>query len=59
MSDDDPTPRQIAKEVVLYAALILAAGAVFVGARVWREGPRVLSHDPRAHTVPEPAPGGK
>jgi hypothetical protein len=49
MSDDDPTPRQIAKEIAIYAAVILAAGAAFVAVRYWREGPRIFHHDPRAY----------
>lgn len=48
MSDDEPTPRRIAIEVAIYAALVLVVGAAFVGLRVLREGPRVLSGDPRA-----------
>jgi hypothetical protein len=47
-NDDDPTPRQIAVEIAVYAALVLAAGALFVGLRVLREGTRVLDVDPRA-----------
>lgn len=45
---DDPTPRQIAKEIALYALLVIVVGAAFVAARVAREGPRVFAVDPRA-----------
>ena len=48
MSDDEPTPRRIAVEGSLYALAFLAVGAAIVGLRVLREGPRILSGDPRA-----------
>ena len=48
MPDDEPTPRQITREILIFAALFLLVGAAFVAARVWRDGPRVLQFDPRS-----------
>ena len=48
MSADEPTPRRIALEIAVYAALVLLVGAVFVLVRVARQGPSVLSFDPHA-----------
>jgi hypothetical protein len=48
VSDDEPTPRRIALEIAVYAAVVLAVGALFVGLRVMREGTRVLSGIPHA-----------
>ncbi|MCE9635877.1 MAG: hypothetical protein K8T90_09245 [Planctomycetes bacterium] len=45
---DDPTPRQIAKEVTIFALLAIVVGAAFVAARFAREGSRVFAVDPRS-----------
>ncbi len=45
---EEPTRRRIALEILVFALLFLGFGALFVGLRVWREGPRVLSNDPHA-----------
>jgi hypothetical protein len=57
VSETDPSGRRIAVEALLYGALVLAFGAAFVGWRVWREGPRVLSHAPHAQPREAPPPG--
>lgn len=38
----EPTNRQIAKEALWFALLVLVVGAVFVTARVLKDGPQVL-----------------
>lgn len=45
---DDPTPRQIAKEIAIYVLAVLFVGAAFVAVRVAREGTRVLTNAPHA-----------
>lgn len=48
MSDaDEPGRGTIAIEAIVYALMFLAVGGLFVGMRVLREGPRVLTHDLR------------
>ena len=52
-SSDEPTRGRIAREIVLYALLVLAAGAAFVVFRYLREGDRVFAVDPhRRPSVP-------
>lgn len=45
---DDPTPRQIAREVAIYAVLAIVVGAAFVAIRFAREGSRIFAVDPRS-----------
>lgn len=47
MAEGEPDRSTIAVEVVVFALLVLAVGAVFVALRVLREGPRVLQYDVR------------
>lgn len=53
MSADEPTPRRIAIEILVYAAIVLLVGSAYVAERVWREGTRILNHDPRAEPAQE------
>jgi hypothetical protein len=46
MAEPEPTRRQIAKEALLYALLVLGAGAVFVAFRIAKDGPQVLDVSP-------------
>lgn len=45
---DEPSSRQIAKEIAIFAILALVVGAAFVAARYAREGSRVFAVDPRS-----------
>lgn len=47
MPGDEPDRSTITTEIVVFALLVLAVGAVFVALRVLREGPRVLQYDVR------------
>jgi hypothetical protein len=44
----EPTRRQIALEIVIFAVLFALVGAFFVTLRLTREGPRILNYDVRA-----------
>ena len=42
----EPSRRRIVVEILVYAVLVLVVGGLFVGLRVMRDGPRVLTHAP-------------
>jgi hypothetical protein len=58
MSDDgDVSNRTILREVIVFAAIVLVAGAIFVAFRVAKNGTRVLTVSPHAsqpQTEPPP-----
>lgn len=45
---DEPSGRQIAREVVIFALLCLLVGGLFVAVRVMRDGPQILQSNPHA-----------
>ncbi len=45
--NEEPTRRQLAIEILVFALLFLLVGAAFVTMRVLRDGTRVLDVDPR------------
>lgn len=42
----EPTSREIAREWLTFAGLLVAVGAVIVAVRVWKDGPQVLTFAP-------------
>ncbi|MCG3134677.1 MAG: hypothetical protein HMLKMBBP_01998 [Planctomycetes bacterium] len=42
----EPTSREIAREWLTFAGLLLAVGIVIVALRVWKDGPQVLTFAP-------------
>jgi hypothetical protein len=49
---DEPDRATIVREALLFALLVLVVGGIFVGWRVWREGPRVFHHAPHSTSAP-------
>ena len=45
---EEPTRRQITREILLYTLLVVVVGGLFVAARIRSEGTRVLHRAPHS-----------